>query len=723
MRLRPGQIEVANYSGGYLAVPAVPGSGKTTCLAYLVARLIKENPGDRILVVTVMRSAVANFKHKISDFLAEMGLPPRGYEVKTLHSLALQILKEKPEFMLVNEAFEIIEEGTQKAILRQITESWLANNEDRWVAFLKRGDDYRDNWRKRIVSMISETIKRIKLQGLSERQIANIRELARENNFEFLLWVLEIKESYEWRKKQDGQVDFDDLISLAHNLLKDDMDVREYFQNRWAYLCEDEAQDSNPLQQKILYMLCGKYKNLVRVGDTNQGIMRFSGTDPNLFRRYCSLDRVERQLICAASRSTLQIMDLANDFIAWVKNQYPLYECRNALESQSIVGVDSDDLAQNPVIDDFGIETLFSEGDIKDELSLVTERAAALVKKHSDKSIAILLRKNEDVKAIGKSLEKRGLLVDYPAITTEIEHNYHHVSDILAIVRFLAFPYEPEYLVKIMESLIPDFEQIHPFASKFIDLVNPEDLFYPVGGEFDWSNAPEELAPGAVASIQNAVNTARRWLEMSHLPIDELVLQLASELNLEENEREMANSLSALVSYHLRQHPEHGIHEVAGEIENMKSYLRYMAGVLQDSKGFTPRPGAVTVSTYHKAKGLEWDFVFMTGVAKDSFCELAGDKSVSEAGYLLDDYRNPTAIAHAQLDILIGKKISSNPIRQAKLMEICEDLRLLYMAFTRARERLFIGSHRMVTWGEKQRPLRSSIVFQYLQNYIQTKQG
>jgi len=56
-------------------------------------------------------------------------------------------------------------------------------------------------------------------------------------------------------------------------------------------------------------------------------------------------------------------------------------------------------------------------------------------------------------------------------------------------------------------------------------------------------------------------------------------------------------------------------------------------------------------------------------------------------------------------------------------MEICEDLRLLYVAFTRARERLFIGSHRMVTWGEKQRPLRSSIVFQYLQNYIQTKQG
>jgi ATP-dependent exoDNAse (exonuclease V) beta subunit len=113
----------------------------------------------------------------------------------------------------------------------------------------------------------------------------------------------------------------------------------------------------------------------------------------------------------------------------------------------------------------------------------------------------------------------------------------------------------------------------------------------------------------------------------------------------------------------------------------------------------------------------------MTGVAKDNFCELAGDKSVSEAGYLRDDYRNPTAIAYAQLDILTGKKISGNPIRQAKIMEICEDLRLLYVAFTRARERLFIGSHKMVTWGEKRRPLRSSIIFQYLQNYVQAKQS
>ncbi len=141
MIMRPGQDRVAAYRGGCLAVPAVPGSGKTTCLAYLAAELLAGDPGARILIITVMNSAVSNFKRKISGFLAgddRSGhpLPPRGYQVKTLHSLAAMILKERPEYLMINEAFTILDEQQRSRLLRGFVERWLNDNRRRWTLFL-----------------------------------------------------------------------------------------------------------------------------------------------------------------------------------------------------------------------------------------------------------------------------------------------------------------------------------------------------------------------------------------------------------------------------------------------------------------------------------------------------------------------------------------------------------------------------------------------------------
>ena len=84
MRFRPGQDEVAAYTGGMLAVPAVPGAGKTTVLSWLAARIISEGlpRGAKVLVVTVMNSAVANFTRKIGDWLEGRNLP-RGWDLRS----------------------------------------------------------------------------------------------------------------------------------------------------------------------------------------------------------------------------------------------------------------------------------------------------------------------------------------------------------------------------------------------------------------------------------------------------------------------------------------------------------------------------------------------------------------------------------------------------------------------------------------------------------------
>ncbi|MBC7237862.1 MAG: UvrD-helicase domain-containing protein, partial [Chloroflexi bacterium] len=83
-RLRPSQAAILGYTGGRLAVSAVPGSGKTLVLALLAARLIVEGHiGDEseVLVVTVQNSAVSNISQRIRDILTGQGLPPVGYRV------------------------------------------------------------------------------------------------------------------------------------------------------------------------------------------------------------------------------------------------------------------------------------------------------------------------------------------------------------------------------------------------------------------------------------------------------------------------------------------------------------------------------------------------------------------------------------------------------------------------------------------------------------------
>src|SRR6056297_4185752 len=135
---RPGQKEVLEYRNGQLAVPAVPGAGKTTVLAHLAAELIdtKLKNDQKILIVTYMNSAVANFRKKIGDFLAAQGLPrSRGYSVKTLHSLALNIIREKPEARLINQDFELIENSLKYRWIRELCSRWTAENSDRLANF------------------------------------------------------------------------------------------------------------------------------------------------------------------------------------------------------------------------------------------------------------------------------------------------------------------------------------------------------------------------------------------------------------------------------------------------------------------------------------------------------------------------------------------------------------------------------------------------------------
>ena len=131
---RPKQAEVLAYTGGKMGVSAVPGSGKTQTLSALAAKLVAEGMLDddqEVLIVTLVNSAVDNFARRVDGFVQERGLLPHvGYRVRTLHGLAHDIVRERPDLVGLTNDFSIVDERDATRILQEAAEAWIAAHPD-----------------------------------------------------------------------------------------------------------------------------------------------------------------------------------------------------------------------------------------------------------------------------------------------------------------------------------------------------------------------------------------------------------------------------------------------------------------------------------------------------------------------------------------------------------------------------------------------------------------
>jgi len=129
---RPKQKEILAYQGGRMGVSAVPGSGKTQILSLLAAQIISSGvleDDQAVLVVTLVNSAVDNFSIRVGDFIQERGLLPNiGYRVRTLHGLAHDIVRERPDLLGLSDDFQIIDEREADRIRQDAALAWLRAN-------------------------------------------------------------------------------------------------------------------------------------------------------------------------------------------------------------------------------------------------------------------------------------------------------------------------------------------------------------------------------------------------------------------------------------------------------------------------------------------------------------------------------------------------------------------------------------------------------------------
>jgi len=707
IQLRPAQKAVMAYTGGRMAISAVPGSGKTTTLSLLAAELVAARREGQVLVVTFSNAAASNFKHRIAGFLQERRLPRQaGYDVRTLHSLAHLLVQEHAVLLGLDPEYRILDEREAASTRLDAANRWMERHRETWLDFIRpaaggRPDDRTiRRWREQTVDIAATVIRNAKLgQSRPDLLPERLSDLPDSPELALARMGASIYALYQQQLETRGAVDFDDLIWLACTLLQDNPALLSGLRARWPYILEDEAQDSSPLQERILEMLAGPDGNWVRVGDPNQAInATFTSADPRNFRRFCRRPGVYFVTLDQSGRSAGCIMDLANNLVRWACERHPEPDVRpRAFEYQQIRPVDAGDPQPNPPDEESGLVLNREFDRWQDELADAAERAIQYSRRFPERTLAILTATNVLADELGKILRGKG--VEFDELSRTPASARHVVQTLATTLDFIADAANPRKLSALFTALVD--AGLLPLASaadprhiaRLLSSCRPEAFLFPEAGQNRRTALPprDETTSDDFVALDQFGERAARWVRAALLPTDELILTVGAELFRSPFDLATVQQLAATVRRIADDMPALSFPDLAREVHDMAFGPR---GLTQSSRyelGFEPQKGRITVATMHSAKGLEWDLVYLVGCNRDWF-PLQIEDCYSRGISFTEGADTQAEIAALVRTLTSGEPAGArSPTREAQLELIAERLRLLYVGITRARRNLAIS--------------------------------
>lgn len=722
-KLRLKQQEILRYTRGKMGISAVPGSGKTWTLSFLAADLLKRGillDDQEILIVTLVNSAVDNFYNRISSFIEARGLIPNiGYRVRTLHGLAHDIVRERPELLGLDTNFQIIDERESDSIRDGIAQAWLQSHPNELVSFLNPlMEETKRDWVQR--DQIPQLVKEVALNFIRFAKDhrytpERLREQVKQLPIPLPLaeMGLEMYENYQNALIYRGAVDFDDLIRLALYALEWDAALLERLRHRWPYILEDEAQDSSLLQEAILKLLTGENGNWVRVGDPNQAIYEtFTTANPEYLRRFLNQPDVIQKELPNSGRSTLGLIDLANHLVRWTNEEHPNESIRDALQSSPLIEPTSlDDPQPNPPDDQTYIHISMQKFTPAAEIQAVADSLACWLPEHQDSTVAVLAPRNLRAFDLVDELRKRDIPYHDDLLRSSSTTRFS-AGSLGHILRYLADPQSSSKLAMVYRVWKRDSRQnetekaqVEQLAEILHKIKHVEDFIWPVDGK-DWleNSGLSAHSPIFYEQLNQFRQLVRRWQSSVLLPIDQIVLTLAQDLLTNPGELAVAHKLAVLLGRAQDAHPDWRLIQLSDELVVIAKNERRFLGFSDSDSGFEPDKyrGKVILSTMHKAKGLEWDRVYLMSVNNYDFPSgNQSDPYISEK-WFIRDFLNIEAETLAQLRALVSPDEyhwykEGLPTIEARMDYARERLRLLYVGLTRAKKELII------TWNKGRR--------------------
>ncbi len=718
-RLRPAQKAILDYAGGTMGVAAVPGSGKTWTLSQVAVSLIAGGAlqgKQEVLIVTLVNSAVDNFRQRIAGFLTERGLlPGLGYRVRTLHSLAHEIVSQSPSLVGLDSGFSVVDERIADSILRTaFRASYPRYREGLGRYLIEEMNDYR---RRRIVADdLPELLRQVTdnvirhLKGRMQPPQAVRGRLTEESSLLIKLAV-DVYERYERGLAVRGALDFDDLIAAAIRALDADQTLVEDLRRRWPFILEDEAQDSSTLQEQILRKLMGGKGNWVRVGDPNQAIYEtFTTAHPKYLRAFLDKADVRRDLP-NSGRSGLPVISLANELIRWVREDHPVEAMRDALDPPFIEPAPPGDPQPNPPAARCRVAFQFLQKP-NAELDRVVASARKWLPQNGNATVALLVPTNaRGAEAIEALRAARVPCTD--ALLRLTTTTREAAGALSLILRHLAHPevqgtltqvYRVWYTRVLKEAEADEGQKrLQMHLELLRRCVLSEEFVWPLAGGEEAGNAglgSGEIPANAIPYFERFRDQLQQWQALVLLPIGELLTAIAQDLFEEPEKLAMtqlfAEALQARSQYNL------GTESRSTTLEEMENELgviardqrRNLRSIEIDKTGFDPEThkGEVVVATMHAAKGLEWDRVYLLGVNDYEFpAGEATDRFRAERWFVRDNL-SLEAETLARLDAAIdGTDYEEGGATLAARHDYArERLRLLYVGITRARKELLV---------------------------------
>jgi len=716
IKLRPKQKEILDYTRGKMGISAVPGSGKTWTLSYLAADLLKRGIlGDdqELLIVTLVNSAVDNFYTRISSFIEARGLIPNiGYRVRTLHGLAHDIVRERPELLGLDTKFQIIDERESDSIRDGIAQAWMKSHPNQLDSYLDPDlDPTKSDWVQR--EQLPALVKDVALSFIRyAKDHRYTPERLKEKLDQLPLPLplaemgLEMYQNYQNALAYRGAVDFDDLIRLALLALELDVALLERLRLRWPFILEDEAQDSSLLQEEILKLLCGEAGNWVRVGDPNQAIYEtFTTANPEYLRKFLHQPDVRQKELSNSGRSTLSLIDLANHLVTWASLQHPNPAVRNALQVAPLIEpAPVDDPQPNPPDELSYIHLSIHKYTPAEEIQAVADSLERWLPEHQDWTVAVLTPRNVRAFDLVDELRKRSIPYHDDLLRSSSTTRFS-AGSLGHILRYLADPASSTKLAMVYRVWKRDSRQnegekagVERVAEMLHKIQHVEDFIWPIDGK-DWleNTALSIHYLDTFEQLSRFRLLIQRWQRSILLPIDQVVLTLAQDLLTEPGELAIAHKLAVLLARTQEAHPAWRLMELSDELVVIARNERRFLGFSDSDTGFEPDKyrGKAIISTMHKAKGLEWDRVYLMSVNNYDFPSgMLGDPYISEKWFIRDKL-NIEAETLSQLRALFTTGEyqwyeEGNPTQEARLDYARERLRLLYVGITRAKKELVI---------------------------------
>jgi DNA helicase-2/ATP-dependent DNA helicase PcrA len=593
--LNEKQKEAVLYTDGPLLIVAGAGAGKTKTITHRIIHLIHKGiePGS-ILAVTFTNKAAKEMRDRVMSLLEDkihgVSAPERSSGTGVPFVSTFHSL-----------GVHIIKEN---AHLIGLTKHFSIIDESDALSIIKsimknRDIDPKQHEPRKIKSIISK----------SKGDFITVETFSANVNSSVQSIVAVIWRDYEIQLKKEKALDFDDLLLETVLILKKYPEIKQKYQNRWKYIHIDEYQDTNEVQYEMTKLLVGKEENICVVGDTDQNIYSWRGANiKNMLHFEKDYPNAKIVMLEQNYRSTKNIIEAANSIIE--KN---IYRVPKILFTENIKG------------EEISICEAYDE---QSEGIFVSSRIDELLKNNKPEEIAVLYRANFQSRVLEEALLDKQ--IPYQVLGVKFFER-KEIKDLLSYIRA---SYNKESL--------SDIKRIINIPARGIGKVTILKIF---AGQIN------ELPKGTQEKINNfykLIDDINEYIE-THKPSDSIKYVIEKSGLKDElmhgtsDEQERLENMMELVTLAIKY----------DNIPDGMDKLLEDAALSSDQDTLMHKGKGVRLMTVHASKGLEFKYVFVTGLEQNLFPHKRND----------------------------GRAKEDNE----------EERRLFYVAITRAREKLFLS--------------------------------